>query len=166
MKLIDIEPPAMPNLSWFQNSDHLILLGTLGALAFIMLFAILLLKTRHRLTKTSKLRLQLQKLHTQISSSQSSVSPQQRWQLYQTGLELKALITTHSSAKYPASSHHTHPTLGMLNTLLNQMEPLCFSTQPVSRETYLQLLLQLQRLLEQHSYHRLSLKHLLTSVHS
>jgi hypothetical protein len=143
LNLMDIEAPQEPGFDWMLFTDY--------ALWVIMLLLILvvLLKFSQRFYQPVALRWQLRRLASRLDDAEVSeevITFDQAWLLYAWCLKLQKLQQKSS----PASKHLTKMTSlahSELDSLLARVNQLSFSKQPVSRETYMALLHDAERIL-------------------
>ncbi|GKT11397.1 MAG: hypothetical protein ISEC1_P0361 [Thiomicrorhabdus sp.] len=134
MNLIDIEAPLAPVTDWSILGEW-----ALWSL-FLLILISLLAKFSFKLYRPAYLRWQLSKLSLK-NNQDKYLSFKQVWLFYGWCLQLKKTISTSATTE-------TTPALKALNTLIERVNQLSFSKQPVSRETYQQLLDQADRTLK------------------
>lgn len=150
MSLIDIEVPLAPVIDWS-------IWGEWGLWSLLLLILIsLLAKFSLKLYSPIYLRWQLSKLSLKNNSNEY-LSFKQAWLLYSWCLLLKKTVNQSASTE-------TTPALEALNTLIEHVNQLSFSKQPVSRETYLQLLDQAKQTLKKNCGFQPLLKRLIKTV--
>ncbi len=139
-ELVDIEPPVFLDVSSLQWEGIAWLDTTIFAL--ILLFGIIgfigLIIWRSRLYRSAYLYWKLMQITPKNRHPNKLTIPrQQAYRLYQYCLEMQSMSPTTPLLKAD------------LSRLIEQITPLCFSKEEVSRETYLSLLSHAKRQLKQ-----------------